>query len=393
MLRNITWTVSARYIAQGLAVVSNILLARYLGADGFGEYALASSVLLIGNAFTNFGMDMILIRKIASENDSSLLADGLWLQLFLSVLYIAGVFSFGLFISIPASVKIYMLTLLPLSLYSIFTIKVRAYQQMEVFSVAQVLTAGSQLLAVFVLWVLRGDVKALVIILFIAQILIASWVFTNHASRFTSWHFSPSKSFALLKDSAHMAVIGTLRLVYEKITITLLPALAGLSMTGVFSAALRVMDAGKLGHLSAFTAIYPEMARDGDFGKQLKGLRPLLGAALLISVFLFFFAEPIMRFLFGVEFLPAVLPLKVLAWIVAPYVLVTYTSLGLVALGFEKPILMSLLVALAALLILLVTLTPQFGLTGSAAAILTAELLHATLLWRQWRMHVLSKLP
>ncbi|MCC6985478.1 MAG: oligosaccharide flippase family protein, partial [Anaerolineales bacterium] len=62
MLKNIAWTVSSRYGAQGLGFASNILLARLLGADGFGEYALASAVLLVGNAFTNFGMDMILIR-------------------------------------------------------------------------------------------------------------------------------------------------------------------------------------------------------------------------------------------------------------------------------------------------------------------------------------------
>ena len=122
MLKNITWTVSARYVAQGLAVASNILLARYLGVDGFGEYALASSVLLIGNAFTNFGMDMILIRRLASENETSLLADGLWLQLSLSALYIAAVFLFGFFVPVPDSLKTYILTLLPLSFYSIFTI-------------------------------------------------------------------------------------------------------------------------------------------------------------------------------------------------------------------------------------------------------------------------------
>ena len=393
MLKNITWTVSARYVAQGLAVASNILLARYLGVDGFGEYALASSVLLIGNAFTNFGMDMILIRRLASENETSLLADGLWLQLSLSALYIAAVFLFGFFVPVPDSLKTYILTLLPLSFYSIFTIKVRAHQQMGIFSIFQVLTAFLQLLAVLFLWLLRGDVKTFVVTLFIAQTLVASWGFTYHVSRFTLWHFSFQRSMSLLKDSARMAVIGTLRLVYEKITIILLPSLAGLSMTGIFSAASRVMDAGKLGHFSAFTAMYPEMARDANFSKQLKGLRPLLGAAFLISTLLFFFAEPIIQFLFGIEFLPAIFPLKILTWVVVPYVLVTYASLGLIALGFEKPILTSLLFALAALLALLAAFTPRFGLAGSAAAVLFAELLHAALLWRQWRMHVLSIFP
>ena len=115
MLKNIIWTVLSRYGAQGLAVVSNILLARYLGVEGFGEYALASAVLLIGNAFTNFGMDMILIRKLSVTDVPWLLTDGLGGQLFLSLVYSGAVFFAGQFIDIPFSVKFYTLTLFPLS--------------------------------------------------------------------------------------------------------------------------------------------------------------------------------------------------------------------------------------------------------------------------------------
>ena len=50
LLKNIGWTVVSRIGTQGIAVLSNVLLARYLGRDGFGEYAFISSILLIGNA-------------------------------------------------------------------------------------------------------------------------------------------------------------------------------------------------------------------------------------------------------------------------------------------------------------------------------------------------------
>lgn len=392
MLNNIAWTVTSRYVAQGMAVLSNILLARYLGADGFGEYTLASSVLLIGNAFSNFGMDMILIRKLASESDQSMLADGLWLQLFLSSLYVVGVFAFGRFVFIPASLKIYVLTLLPLSFYSIFTIAIRARQQMQVFSAAQVLTAISQLLTVCALWLLRGNVEMFALLFLLVQTLIAAWGFTFYVLRFTYFRFSFQRSLTLLKNSFHMAMIGTLRLVYEKITLALLPVLGGFSMTGIYSSASRVMDAGKLGHFSAFTAMYPEMARNADFGKNLRGLRPLLGTALLISILLFLLAEPIVLILFGGEFLFAAPLLKILAWTICPYVISTYTSLGLAALGIEKPVLKSLFFALTFLLVFLVSLTLRFGLMGSAAAVLSAEMIHAAFLWQQWRKHVLSQL-
>ena len=152
-------------------------------------------------------------------------------------------------------------------------------------------------------------------------------------------------------------------------------------------------DAGKLGHLSAFAAMYPEMTRDENFGKQHKGLALLLGVGFMISTLLYFFAGLIVPFLFGADFMPAIPVLRVLVWSIPPYVLVTYTSLGLVALGFEKPVLHSLLIALTVLLLSMIGFTFKFGSMGSALAVLFAELLHAALLWFQWRKHVLSKFP
>lgn len=391
MLKNITWTVLSRYGAQGLAVISNIMLARYLGAEGFGEYALASAVLLIGNAFTNFGMDMILIRKLSVTDVPWLLTDGLGGQLFLSLVYSGAVFFVGQFISIPFPVKFYTLALFPLSFYSIFTIGVRARGQMAMYSIAQLLAAVLQFFAVAVLWMAQGDLEFLILTLLLAHVLLAVWAGGHFTFRLE--FLSPVRSSALLKECLSMAVIGTLRLVYEKLPVTFLSIFSGFAGAGLFSAASRVTDAGKLGHLSAFTAMYPEMTRDDNFGKQQKGLTPLLGFALVISGLITFFAEPVIRLLFGDEFTSAVPALRVLAWVIPPYVLVTYTSLGLVALGVEKPVLHSLLIALMVLLLSMVGLSIQLGGVGSALAVLFAELVHAALLWFQWRKHVLSKLP
>lgn len=393
LLKNIGWTVVSRIGTQGIAVLSNVLLARYLGREDFGEYAFISSILLIGNAFSTFGTDMILIRSLASDERSFTLADGLLLQLLLSLFYVAGVFTTELFVSVPLSLKIYIFALFPLAFFTISNIDLRSHQEMKKFSFVQFLAALLQLFAVFVLWIFHAEITAFAIFMLIVQITTAFFAFTLNSSHIAQWHFSFLRTLALLKASAHMAVIGTLRLVYEKIAVAILPALAGLSMTGIFSVSSRLTDAGKLGHLSAFTAMYPEMARDTGFGKQMKGLRPLLVAAFLISVFIFLFAKPMISILFGSEFMPSVQPLQIMIWVIFPYVFVTYTSLGLIALGFEKPVLSSLLTALAVLLISLIVLNSVFGLNGAAVAVLSAEIVHAAILWYQWRIHVVSQLP
>jgi O-antigen/teichoic acid export membrane protein len=189
-----------------------------------------------------------------------------------------------------------------------------------------------------------------------------------------------------------MATIGTVRLIYEKIVATLLPGLVGLANTGIFSIAWRLMTSGKLGYFSAFTAIYPVMAKDVEMGRKMKGLIPLLGTSVAFSLLLQWFAKPIISLLFGEEYLPAVLSLQIMAWSIVPYVLVTYITLGLAALGLERPILISAVLALIALLVLLIPFTNQYGITGSSIAVLSAEIFYAGIIWLQWRKHVLSKL-
>ncbi|MCB0100480.1 MAG: oligosaccharide flippase family protein [Anaerolineales bacterium] len=390
LLRDVAWVVLSRYGAQGLGFLANILLARLLGVDGFGEYALASAVLLVGNAFTNFGMDMILIRKLSVTDVPWLLTDGLGGQLFLSLIYIGLVFWVGEIFPVPFSVKTYTLALFPLSFFSIFTIAVRARSQMALYSIGQLLMGVLQFSAVLVLWANSGGIDFLIVSLLIAHVLAALWA--NGYVPIRLEFLSPTRFFALLRECSSMALIGTLRLIYEKIPVTLLPVFSSYATVGLFSAALRLTDAGKLGHFSAFTALYPEMTKDENFGKQRTGLRALSGMAFLISLFLFLFADPILRFLFGAEFMSAVPALRILAWVIPVYVLVTYMSLGLVSIGHERLVLNPLLVALAILILLLAFLTKSYGIFGVAVAVLSAEIVHAVLLWLSWRKHVVSEL-
>lgn len=392
MLKNIASTVFSHYSSQVIALVTNVLLARYLGGEGFGEYALISSVFLIGNAFTTFGMDMILIRTLASKVDSLLLGDGLLIQLLLSALYILGVFVFDLFSPVPYSLKVYIFSLVPLAFYTIFTIVVRTRQQMQVYAVAQFLISFFQLLAVLIFPRVNGNINTLAYLFLLSYILIAVWGYFFYVSTSVRVKFSFSRIFALMQDCLQMATIGTVRLIYEKIVATLLPGLVGLANTGIFSIAWRLMTSGKLGYFSAFTAIYPVMAKDVEMGRKMKGLIPLLGTSVVFSLLLQWFAKPIISLLFGEEYLPAVLSLQIMAWSIVPYVLVTYITLGLAALGLERPILISAVLALFALLALLIPFTKQYGITGSSIAVLSAEIFYAGIIWLQWRKHVLSKL-
>jgi O-antigen/teichoic acid export membrane protein len=392
---NVFWTVGSRFGAQTLAVVSSLVLARHLDIDGFGEYAFIAAIVMIGNALSTFGTDMVLIRRIAARGDYSDLPTALVIQLTLSSVFIAGLFLFYFLYPLTPSLLVYGFALIPLSFFTVFSIALRGAQDMRAFSALHFSSAFLQLLAVIFLVLQNGNVAQLAVLLLIVQILsslIGLWLCTARIGNFfVRWKLSWNRIPPLLRASSQMAVIGTLRLVYEKLAISLLPFLSSVGATGLFSASIRVMDAAKLGHMSALTALYPEMAVDRKFMAQRTGFGLLLFAAAFLSLMLFLFAKPVIFILFGGAFASATDSLRILAWILIPYFVTSYYSLAFVALELERPVLTSLVSGLLLMLALLIQLTLLYGLRGAAIALLSAETLQAALLWFQWRSYALPK--
>ena len=398
--KNILWTVLSRFGAQGIAVISNVLLARYLGSIGFGEYAFVSAVILIGNAFTTFGMDMVLIRKISSTHDYSDLPAALVIQLLIAIVFIAGVFILSPSLPAGNSLQIYIVSLIPLSFFTVFTIALRAAQFMGSFSFLHFSVAIFQMISVFILFAFGGGVEHLVILLLSAQFLGALLGFILCVTQLKDfphhWYVDWNRILLLLHSSTQMAVIGTLRLVYEKMAVTMLPMLTSVNVTGLFSVSARILDASKLGHMSVLSAMFPEMARENSLHRYFSDRSKrnyilLLFAAILLSLGLFVFAEPIIHLLFGKEFRASADALRILAWIVTPYFVVTYYSLAFVAIHIERPVLIALIASLLLLAILLIWWSPLYGLLGAAFAILCAEIFQAVFLWLQWRYYALPK--
>ena len=395
--KNILWTVSSRFGAQVILAVSHLLLARYLGSSGFGEYAFISAIVFVGNALSTFGTDMILIRRISATKDYSDLPAALVVQLLISLLYIAVVFVSSPVLPVASHpLRIYILALIPLSLFTVSTVALRGAQCMGSFSVLHFLVACLQLFSVFMLMAVKGGIEQLVALSLAVQTVGAmlglSFCLSRIEGFFVFSRFAWNRIPRLITASAQVALIGTLRLIYEKLATLFLPWLTGIHTTGLFSASFRVLDAAKLGHMAALTAMYPEMTREKNFTKSIqKGYNLLLLASFLFSILLYLLAEPIIGLLFGERFSSSTISLKILAWVLIPYFIVTYYSLAFVAVEVERPALVSLMVALAVLVIFLFQWSPLYGLPGAAFAVLFAESIQAVLLWLQWRQHAFSK--
>lgn len=406
--KNSLWLLASRLGAQALLVVFTVLLARRLGSAGYGEYAFLAATIFIGNMLTTFGTDMLLMREIASRRDFSQLPAALLLQLALSALFVVFVGVGAPFFpnqdtSTVLALRIYSLALFPLAFYTIFTSALRGMELMNSYGLLGLAGALLQVLVVVVLP--SSGLIGIAIGLFFVQVVIAVLAAIICALQipafWQAWRFSVRALKILVYASAPIALLALLGIVYQKLSIYMLSALAGAALTGLFAAVLRVVEASKLIHVSVFTALYPAMARSSDSFWPIQ-VSLLVGAAL-IALTLSLLAAPLIKLFFGLDFSPSSPILRILAWMLVPYTFDTYLTLVFVAAKQERKVVIALSASLLLLVLLNLWWIPRFGLAGAAWASLAAESFQALLLLAQRGFQIeitqrggaseLSKLP
>lgn len=389
---NSLWLLLARVGGQLGLAVSTVILARGLGSVAFGEYAFIVSVVFVGNILTTFGTDMLLIREIAATEDLSDLRPALLIQLVLSGAFI-GVAVLGTLLlpardpAVPVSLRVYSLSLVPLAFFTVYTTALRGRQQMLAYGMLNVAIALLQVLvSLWVLWQ-HGNLIELAVLLLLVQVVAALLAGLTCAAVLREplpfWLPSPRRLTPLLRASAPIALLGLLGVIYQRLSLLALPALAGAAATGWFSASARVVEAAKIGHVAVLTALYPMMAeaRGAGVGAWSKAFRVpwliLLVGAVLASAALYLLAPPLIHLLFGSEYAASISILRILTWMLVPYTLNSFLTLAFLARSEEGAVVKALILSTVVLLILTIWWTPQAGAVGAARAALCAEIAQA----------------
>jgi len=397
LARHSLWLLIARVGAQASMVLVTYLLARRLGTAGFGEYAFLATAIVIGNTLTTFGTDMYLIREVAAESDFSELPAVLTLQLMLSGLFIAFIFWFAPHFpnqtaeSILA-LKVYSFAMLPLAFFTVFTSVLRGTQRMFAYAWLNFIPSALQAFVIFVFIQQGASIVTLGYLLLDIQVfgaMFAGVLCISYFSKFDILRFSLGKLKSLFVACLPIALIAIVGIVYQKLSLTMLSFLGTASMVGVFSAAARVVEAARLGHFAALTALYPTMA-NADQHQLSETSRTSWLVLLLISVvgsiLLYGLAKPVVGIFFGAGYALSIPVLKILAFTLVPYTINAFLSLLFLAQKKEKTVL--LMLAMSALIVFVLNLwfIPHRGAVGASWGILIAEWLQAFLFLVAWRM-------
>ena len=385
MTADVVIQIVARILNLALGVVVTLILARGLGARGFGVWSTLFAITSITASLGELGLSQITISRAAADPDREPQWLGALLQLRLLVVIpitLASVVAVLLlapsYEAKVAGVLIAMVSLItaPGVIGAVFVLRIRNDIAMLILTVNSVLWAG----AVVAVSALSGGIVA-----FAAAFLITTSVMTllsvGFALKFTHVQLRGVRHLwpPLLRVGLGVGLAGILVTSYVKLDQILVLEYGGSRQAGLYGAAYRLLDSVQFIPASVMTTLFPLIAaayvNRRDYANSLLQAAGeyLTMASLPILAFTLVAARPIMVFLFGAQFAAAAPALPILA---GAFVSISFGYLVgsmVVVLELQRRFAVNAALGLVLNAALNVVLIPRYGFLAAAWVTLLTE--------------------
>lgn len=369
----------------GVGAVVTALVVRTLGQTAYGEWSTTFVSLVLVGYFANFGMQGVALREAARDPEHEHEWIGAVMFLRLAMLVPLMLISLGAIVVLHRSQEMLLagviLTLtMPFdgvgALGLLFQLRVDNRVPMLVLTLRSVLWGA----AVVVIYLEHGSMIALAIAMAVTNavgsIVQAVAVLKLHVRL-------PRPSRKRLRQIVHVGlpigISGVLIISYARIDQIIVFAAAGSGAAGLYGSVYNLLDQAHFVPISVLTTLAPVMAaswpvdrvrllRTARLTAELLAITSLGGLAFAIVA-----AEPVVRLLFGQEFVSAAPALPVLA---AAFIFISFGYLNgnlLVTLGLQRRMLRISLIALVVNLVGNLIFVPLVGFMGAAWMTLATE--------------------
>jgi O-antigen/teichoic acid export membrane protein len=387
--RNATALALSNVVSKGLLFVWQLVLARWLGVEGYGIYGTIGAMMSIGSAIPEFGMGLIVIRDVANrpQDAGRYLSASLTLQpLFAAAGYVvlmAAAFLLGYDARLRALLAFAAVNLLVDALGTMCHNQLLAIERMVVPAVIAAGHVALLLILAGIALAAGGGLWGLYAATLIAGLLRAAvyWLALLRVGTRPAFPVDRAVARSLVVNGLPLAITAFLALTYQHADKLITTSMIGAESTGQLTAGFVVVfGVVELLSTTVLVAVFPLMSRVYASGMQdmfdfmLEKLAFFnLTLSLPIGIFTSLLAVPLSAWVFGAGYTRTAGVLQVLIW---------YTVVTMVGNVFSKALLVQnrqtrLMVirtsGLALNVALLVVLLPHLNVQGAAVATLIAE--------------------
>lgn len=409
-MSNIVKNISSLYSIQIINYLFPLLTIPYftrtLGVEGYGKLVLAQSIALYGAAIINYGFSLSATRKIAIVRNNSaevtnIVTNTVSGMVVLSLLVIILIFlceALGAFY--PIRTLIFEVLLLTLVSGWNFQWYFRGIEKMEYLAMLEAFNKALFTISIFILVKNRNDeglilgLQSLFILLstIIGLVLLRRHVFLKNVS-----FLAGAKT---LVEGKETFIFTSLATIHSNIPVVLIAYLASPAFAGIFAGAYKLTKQIMLTLAQpVWDALYPRLSyslHSSEYVFRQKEVYRILLLNLAFGVFytviLFFCAEPVIRIIFGDEFVQGRAVVQVLVF-ACPFIILNVSILNIfISQKLEKVVNISTLLNILVLTVLTIFFANFFTMTGGAIAVVISEIvLLSSLIFFYTQKHTIGK--
>ncbi|NCD01148.1 flippase [bacterium] len=377
---NTGWMFFGRFFNLLISFFVGIWIIRYLGPKNYGTLSYVVSLVGLFSVFSGLGIDNILKRELVNcpEKRDLLLGTSFVMKLFGS--FLAILFSFVTIFLLESYFLIRLLSVI----YS-FGFILQSFNILDLFFQAKVQTKRSvkaQIFASIISAVLKVVLIYLglgIIWLVVIYVLDILWISIGYIYNYKKmglslkkWEFDINMAKKIFSDSWLLIFTGFSVLIYMKIDQVMIKRMMDESFVGLYSASVRIMELTYIVPSIICSSLAPAIfnARKGSLKIYKSRVNNLLFflfcLSVLIALPISIFSKYIISFLFGGDYLGAILSLSIGVWALIGVSLSTVINQYFIA---EKKIkIIFLITFLGAIInvILNYILMPVYGINGAA---------------------------
>jgi len=313
---NTSWLFLERILRMGIALLVGAYVARYLGAEFFGQLSFAVAFVGLFTAFTELGIQNIMIRELVKspQDKHRLMGTGFGLKLM-------GAFVVLLFITITLqfykvgpfkTALIYIITageffksFMVINLY--YQAKVKSKYVVKVQLVQVLVNAAIKLVLIFthaplVYFAITTSLESVIIGIGLL------YVYIKRGHRVRKWKYDPKLALNLLNESWPLILFGVALHIQARIDQVMIERMIGDEEVAFYSVALRMIEALGVIPVVIQSSFAPAITKGKMSGDEVYRNRRINFYRLMFVVFLFtsiptfFLAEWGITLLFGEEY-------------------------------------------------------------------------------------------
>ncbi len=323
---NASWIMIGRIVQLGLTFVTTMLVARYLGPSENGKLTYIYSYIQLFIPLCAAGMNDIVVKELVDdkENNDEILGTIIVIRLFFSLISIAlAILLVRALNNDPLYVLIALLQSFSLMFQAFECImyfyqsKLASQKSGTAYALAYIASSIFRIVGILI----HADIKWFAFAMSLDFIMLAFFLLTAYFKEHNRFCFSFKRAKQLLNKSYHYIFAGILVVIYGKVTdILLLGKMIDETNVGYYAAATTLCNAWPFVLTAIIDSANPliiDLYKENEeaFNKRIRQLyAAIFYISTIVAILIALLSDLIISILYGQNYLPASVPMKIFAW-------------------------------------------------------------------------------